>query len=71
MTLVPMWRFEAWWVRALDFPRLQLLVVSLFLFALEAALLDLSNFTTWILLIVVLICLVYPLFRNIFLKVLE
>ncbi|MGD2013885.1 MAG: endonuclease/exonuclease/phosphatase family protein [Desulfobacterales bacterium] len=59
MTLVPMWRFEAWWVRALDFPRLQLLVVSLFLFALEAALLDLSNFTTWILLIVVLICLVY------------
>ena len=54
-----MWRYEAWWVRSLDFPRLQLLVVSLFLLVLEAVLLDLSNLTTWILLMVVLICFVY------------
>ncbi len=59
LTIVPILRFEAWWVRSLDFPRLQLLMVSLFLLVLEAVLLDLSNFTTWILLIVVLICLVY------------
>jgi hypothetical protein len=40
LTLLPIWRFEAWWVRSLDFPRLQLLVVSLFLLLIEAVLLD-------------------------------
>ena len=40
LTLLPIWRFEAWWVRSLDFPRLQLLVVSLFLLLMEAVLLD-------------------------------
>ena len=54
-----MWRHEAWWVRSLDFPRLQLLVVSFFLLLMEAILLDVSHFTTWSLLIVVLFCLVY------------
>ena len=23
ITLLPLWRFEAWWVRSLDFPRIQ------------------------------------------------
>ena len=59
LTLLPIWRYEAWWVRSLDFPRLQLFVVSLFLLLLEALFLDLSHFTTWGLLIVVLSCLVY------------
>ena len=59
LTLLPIWRYEAWWVRSLDFPRLQLFVVSLFLLLLETLFLDLSHFTTWGLLIVVLSCLVY------------
>ena len=59
LTLLPIWRFEAWWVRSLDFPRLQLLVVSLFLLLMEAVLLDLSQYTTWGLLIVVFFCVVY------------
>ena len=58
-TLLPLWRCEVWWVRSLDFPRLQLFVVSLFLLLLEATLLDLSHYTTWSLLSVVLFCLVY------------
>ena len=59
LTLLPIWRLEAWWVRSLDFPRLQLLVVSLFLLIIETVLLDLSHYTTWSLLSVVLFCLVY------------
>ncbi|MBW2428182.1 MAG: endonuclease/exonuclease/phosphatase family protein [Deltaproteobacteria bacterium] len=54
-----MWRCEAWWVRALDFPRLQLFVISLILLLMEAVLLDLSHFTTWGLFIVALLCLIY------------
>ena len=59
LTLLPIWRFEAWWVRSLDFPRLQLFVVSLLLLLMEAILLDLSHFTTWSLLVVALFCFVY------------
>ncbi len=58
-TLLPIWRFEAWWVRSLDFPRLQLFVISLLLFIMELVLLDLSQPSTWILLIFALSCLAY------------
>jgi endonuclease/exonuclease/phosphatase (EEP) superfamily protein YafD len=58
-TLIPLWRHEAWWVRSLDFPRLQLSVILLILIMLEALLLDLSHPSTWGLLVVGLICLVY------------
>ena len=34
-TLLPMWHYEAWWVRSLDFPRLQLFVISLLLLLIE------------------------------------
>lgn len=59
ITLLPLWRHEAWWVRSLDFPRLQLSVISLLLLVLESALLDLSHPSTWGLLVVVMLCLVY------------
>jgi endonuclease/exonuclease/phosphatase (EEP) superfamily protein YafD len=59
VTLLPLWRHEAWWVRAMDFPRLQLFVGSLFLLLLESVLLDLSLLSTWGLLVVTLLCLVY------------
>ena len=58
-TSLPIWRFEAWWVRSLDFPRLQLFVISLLLLLLELVLLDLSRPSTWVLLILALLCLVY------------
>jgi len=45
-TLLPMWRYEAWWVRSLDFPRLQLLVISILLLLAEMILLDLSQLAT-------------------------
>ena len=59
LTLLPLWRHEAWWVRSLDFPRLQLFVILLLLLVLESLLLDLSQLSTWGLLGVVLLCLVY------------
>jgi len=58
-TLLPLWRHEAWWVRSLDFPRLQLSVISLLLLVLELVLLDLSHPPTWGLLVVALLCHVY------------
>jgi len=58
-TLLPLWRHEAWWVRSLDFPRLQLLVISLLLLLMESIWLDLSHRSTWILLVVALLCFVY------------
>jgi hypothetical protein len=58
-TLLPMWRSEAWWVRSLDFPRLQLLVISILLLLTEMILLDLSHLKTWGLLAVALFCLIY------------
>ena len=58
-TLLPIWRYEAWWVRSLDFPRLQLFVISMLLLLMETILLDLSHIATWGLIVVVLLCLVY------------
>jgi len=58
-TLLPMWHYEAWWVRSLDFPRLQLFVISLLLLLIELVVLDLSQASTWFLLILALLCLVY------------
>ena len=58
-TLLPIWRFEAWWVRSLDFPRLQLFVISLLLLILELLVLDVWQPSTWILLILAMSCLVY------------
>ncbi len=58
-TLLPLWRYEGWWVRVLDFPRLQLFTISLLLLLLEGALLDLSHLWTWSLPLVALGCLAY------------
>jgi endonuclease/exonuclease/phosphatase (EEP) superfamily protein YafD len=58
-TLLPIWRYEAWWVRSLDFPRLQLFVISLMLLLTELVLLDFSRPSTWFLLILALACLGY------------
>lgn len=59
LTLMPIWRKEAWWVRAVEFPRLQLLVIALILLLLDSVLLDLSQPPTWVLLVLTLLCFIY------------
>ena len=54
-----MWRYEAWWVRSLDFPRLQLLVFSILLLLSEMIGLDLSQHTSWGLLFANMLCFAY------------
>jgi endonuclease/exonuclease/phosphatase (EEP) superfamily protein YafD len=58
LTVLPLWRHEAWWVRALDFPRLQLCIASFVLIILQLVLLDLSKPFIWGLLLFATGCLV-------------
>lgn len=58
-TLVPLSHNPKWWVRGLDFPRLQLAIVSAFVLLLELFSLDLGQVNTWILMLTTLACLVY------------
>lgn len=59
LTLLPLWRNDAWWVRAQEFPRLQLSMIALILFLLALVLLDLSQPSTWGLLVLALLCFLY------------
>ncbi len=59
LTLLPICRYEAWWIRALDFPRLQLFQIILTAFILELLFLDLSLIQTWVLVAIALLCLSY------------
>jgi len=58
-TLIPLSRNAKWWVRAFDFPRLQLAIACMILLLTEILLLDLSNFSSWILLLTTLACFTY------------
>lgn len=58
-TLLPLFRYEAWWIRVLDFPRLQLAILALFLLATIVVFLDLSQIKSWILAIISGGCLFY------------
>ncbi len=58
-TSLPLSRHEAWWVRSLDFPRLQLFVISLILLLLELAMLDLSQPSACSLVVLTFLCLVF------------
>lgn len=55
-TLLPFSRHEGWWVRGLDFPRLQLLVLLLALLAAQLALLDPTRATSLAMIGVTLVC---------------
>ncbi|WP_372683396.1 endonuclease/exonuclease/phosphatase family protein [Desulfosarcina sp.] len=60
-TFLPIWRYQAWWVRSLDFPRFQLSIVLSIIIGFEWVLLDFSLLSSWILIIFALACLVYQL----------
>jgi endonuclease/exonuclease/phosphatase (EEP) superfamily protein YafD len=49
VTVFPLWRHEAWWVRGLDFPRFQFMLIALFLLVAEAIALDFSRSDSWLL----------------------
>ena len=58
-SLLPLWRHDAWWVRSLDFPRLQLSVIALILLILELVFLDLSQPSSWGLFVLTILSLIY------------
>lgn len=61
LTLIPLSRHEAWWVRSLDFPRLQLFIASSGLLVLQLVALELTHPKAWVLLAAGALCLGYHL----------
>ncbi|MAD77487.1 MAG: endonuclease [Rheinheimera sp.] len=61
LTLLPLWRFEAWWVRGLDFPRLQLAVLAVVIVVLQLLFTDLTQFNQWSMLLISSGCLLFQL----------
>lgn len=59
LTLLPLSRNEAWWIRGADFPRLQLATLALALLLLQIGLLDRLLIVTWLLAAISLLCLIY------------
>ncbi|WP_206073083.1 endonuclease/exonuclease/phosphatase family protein [Pontibacter flavimaris] len=56
VTLLPLWRHNAWWVRGFDFPRLQFMAFSFFMLVAEAIFLDFSRYSTWVMMGIALGC---------------
>ena len=59
ITVLPMWRHEAWWIRGLDFPRVQFMTVIGVILLLALWRLDLSQASNLGLLAINLACLLY------------
>lgn len=59
LTLLPISRHKAWWVRGADFPRLQLAALAMILLVLQFALLEFSRSSTWWIVITTFACLLY------------
>ena len=59
LTLLPLWRSTSWWVRGLDFARLQLAIISLVLLILGSLVLDVTMVSTWGILIAITLCFCY------------
>lgn len=59
LSLLPLWRCETWWVRCLDFPRLQFTLLVALLLAAQLSFLEWSHPGTWILVLVSLALLIY------------
>ncbi|WP_430233380.1 endonuclease/exonuclease/phosphatase family protein [Nitrosomonas communis] len=58
-TALPICRYDAWWIRNFDFPRLQLFILIIFTLILEFLLLDLSSIYTQIFIVAAFSCLIY------------
>ncbi|KKO45831.1 endonuclease [Arsukibacterium ikkense] len=61
LTLLPLWRHDAWWVRGLDFPRLQLTVLALLIIIMQLLLADLSELSQWPMLLITCGCFMFQL----------
>src|SRR5690606_16335792 len=61
LTLIPLSHHDAWWVRGLDFPRLQLSLAALGLLAVQVSVLDFSRSADWVMVGLTLLCLGYQL----------
>ncbi|NEM98473.1 endonuclease/exonuclease/phosphatase family protein [Pontibacter burrus] len=48
VTLLPLWRHNAWWVRGLDFPRFQFMLLAFAMLVAEFILLDFSDYESWL-----------------------
>ncbi len=59
LTVIPISRHEAWWIRGWDFPRLQLFLIILIVLILELLLLDFQLIETWMLVSAMVLCLIY------------
>ncbi|MCB1985937.1 MAG: endonuclease/exonuclease/phosphatase family protein [Burkholderiales bacterium] len=59
LTILPIFRHEVWWIRGLDFPRLQLLLIFLTVLLMELLLLDLSLVQTWALIALSMLGIIY------------
>ena len=48
VTVLPLWRHDAWWVRGLDFPRFQFMLLALLMLVAELFLFDFANYSSWL-----------------------
>lgn len=60
-TLIPLWRNPHWVVRGMDFPRLQLAAIALFLILVQAIFLDFAQLQAWTLISITFVCLAWQL----------
>ncbi|MCE7913651.1 MAG: endonuclease [Nitrosomonas sp. PRO4] len=58
-TLLPIQRSTVWWIRGLDFPRLQIFIAITILVGVEILLLDFSTISAWLLVLTGLFCAAY------------
>jgi endonuclease/exonuclease/phosphatase (EEP) superfamily protein YafD len=56
VTIIPLWRHDAWWVRGMDFPRFQLFVLGLLILIAGVIFLDFNNNLSWVLIGLTLAC---------------
>jgi endonuclease/exonuclease/phosphatase (EEP) superfamily protein YafD len=58
-TLLPLSRYAGWWIRDMDFPRLQIAVAALAVLVAQLLFLDLSEFSSQALIVVTAACVLY------------
>ncbi|MFI8415815.1 endonuclease/exonuclease/phosphatase family protein [Serratia sp. NPDC078593] len=59
VTIAPLSKHPAWWIRVWDFPRLQILALALLVFVINLLFLPLSSPLVWVMIAINLACVVY------------